>query len=427
MTTQAENDRLCRVGPNTPMGNVMRRYWTPACLSSQLPGPDSDPVSVRLFGQDFIAFRDSNGKVGVLNEYCMHRGVSLLTGRVADGGIRCLYHGWKYCVDGTIAETPNLPDPRFRERQKAPAYPVREAGGIVWTYLGPAEKEPPFRHFAFMDAKESHRTIFRIDQHANYLQLVEQGSDSSHVGVLHSNTARPTWMTGDFTKNPDLLNPAADLGHDLAPSLEIENTEFGMHYAAFRKHPENVAGKRQVRVYPYVMPTIRFIPSPKTMSTVFEIPMDDEHTSTYIVVEGVEPLNRPYLAKMLGLDDPKFWNEKTFKFTAPKSERFYQDRERMRNDWSGYPGIAIEDAIMAVTAGPIADRTMEHLVPADAAVVRIRRLLLESAQRVEKGGDPIGTDYKDVSALAAPTVEIKDGDRWQDLVPQHVRPAQAAE
>ncbi len=430
MTTFAENERLCRVGPGTPMGEVMRRYWTPACLSSQLPHPDSDPVSVRLFGQDLVAFRDSNGKIGLLHEYCMHRGVSLLTGRVADGGIRCLYHGWKYCVDGTIAETPNNPDPRFRERQKARAYPVREAGGLVFAYLGPREKEPPFRQFAFMDAQETHRTIFRINQRANYLQLVEQGSDSSHVGVLHSNTARPAWMTENFVKNTDELNPAADLGHDLAPVLEIENTQFGLHYAAFRKADPSGArvGERQVRVYPYVMPTIRFIPAPALMFTVFEVPMDDEHTSTYIVAEGKNALNRAYLAKMLGLDDPKFWSEETFEFTAPKSARFFQDRGRMRDDWSGFPGIAVEDAVMGVSAGPIADRTQEHLIPSDAALVRIRRLLLESAQRVENGGDPIGVHYEDCRPLAAPTQLIKDGARWQDLVPQHRAPgAEAAE
>ena len=116
MVTRAENDRLCRVGPGTPMGAVMRRYWMPVCLSSELPGPDSDPVSVRLYGEDYVAFRDTSGKVGLLHEYCMHRSVSLLTGRVADGGIRCLYHGWKYAVDGTILETPNNPDPNYCTR-----------------------------------------------------------------------------------------------------------------------------------------------------------------------------------------------------------------------------------------------------------------------------------------------------------------------
>ncbi len=421
MVSRAENDRLCQVGPGTPMGAVMRRYWMPVCLSSELPVPDSDPVSIRLYGEDYIAFRDSSGKVGLLHEYCMHRSVSLLTGRVADGGIRCLYHGWKYAVDGTILDTPNNPDPNYCKRHKARAHPVQEAGGMVWAYVGPAEKQPPFRKFAFMDAPAEHRHIFKVVQRANYLQLVEQGSDSSHVGILHSNTARPTWMADTFTRNTDTMNPAAELGFDLAPKLEMENTAFGFHYAAFRKAEPTVSETdvRHVRVYPFVMPTIRFIPAAAIMFTVFEVAMDDENTSTYIVVHGDKPVNQAHLKKILGLDDPNFWNEATGQFTAPRENRYNQDRKRMSDNWSGFPGIAVEDSIMAVSAGPIADRTNEHLIATDAALVRIRRLLLDCADRVERGEDPIGAQFEDCRPLAAPDLVIKNDKPWQDLVPQH--------
>ncbi|HEY5271744.1 MAG TPA: Rieske 2Fe-2S domain-containing protein, partial [Acidimicrobiales bacterium] len=143
MLSHEENDYLCRVGPGTPMGAALRRYWIPACLSADLPEADSDPVRIRRVGEDLVAFRDTNGVVGILDEQCCHRGASLAFGRVEECGIRCLYHGWKYAVDGTILETPNMADSRYRQAIKAPAYPVCEVGDIVWVYLGPPELIPP--------------------------------------------------------------------------------------------------------------------------------------------------------------------------------------------------------------------------------------------------------------------------------------------
>ena len=152
MLTREDNTLICRVGPGTPMGAVMRRYWHPVCTSAQLPAPDCAPLRVRLLGEDFVAFRDTGGRVGVLDELCMHRGASLALGRVEEGGLRCLYHGWKFSVDGALLETPNHNDPKYRERMKAPAYPVREAGGLVWAYLGPKDREPGFAPYAFVNA-----------------------------------------------------------------------------------------------------------------------------------------------------------------------------------------------------------------------------------------------------------------------------------
>lgn len=422
--TNEENMYLCQVGPGTPMGAVMRRYWMPFAVSSDLPGPDCDPIRVRLFGEDLVAFRDTNGTVGLLDEYCMHRGVSLAVGRVEEGGIRCLYHGWKFGADGTIQETPNHCDARLRARLKAPAYKVREEAGLLWAYMGPAEAEPPFRRFAFMDVPETHRTTFRIYQHANYLQLVEQGSDSSHVGVLHSNDARPGWLTKDFTPNPDTLNPAAFAVEDNAPMMELENTAFGFHYAAFRQQ-DRIDGKidetreKHVRVYPYLMPTIRFIPAAKVLFTVFEVPMDDTNTMTLIVIHGDAPANRPHLRGILGLNDERFWSEEDNSFRANWTNKMGQDRSKMSQSWTGFPGVAFEDAIMGVAAGPICNRTKEHLVTADAAVVRVRRLLIEAAEVVANGGTPRGADYADCTRLAAPDQMIEPGVKWKDLVPQH--------
>src|SRR5262245_50366214 len=184
MLSREDNDRLCRIGPGTSMGDVFRRYWLPVCVSTQIAKPDSDPLRVSLLGEHLVVFRDSAGKVGVLDELCPHRGASLALGRVEECGIRCLYHGWKFAVDGTIIDTPNNRDESFKKRVKAIAYPVREEGGLVWTYLGPAAKIPVFTRYAFMDAADENRTILRVNVKANYLQLLEGGFDSSHVGIL---------------------------------------------------------------------------------------------------------------------------------------------------------------------------------------------------------------------------------------------------
>lgn len=424
--TPSENQFLCQVSPGTPMGEVMRRYWMPFALSSDLPAPDCDPIRVRHYGQDLVAFRDTDGNVGLLEEYCMHRGVSLAVGRVEDRGIRCLYHGWKFGIDGTIQETPNHCDPRFRARLKAPAFQVHEEAGLLWAYMGPQDAVPPFRRFDFMEVPDSHRTIFRIYQPANYLQLVEQGSDSSHVGILHSNDARPGWLTKSFSRNPDTLNPAAFAVEDNAPEMELEDTEFGFHYAALRQQGRgdgkiDRTQEMHVRVYPFLMPTIRFIPAAQVLFTVFEVPMDDTNTATFIVIHGDEPANRPHLRKILGLDDPRFWSEEDNVFKANWSNKMGQDRTKMATSWTSFPGVAFEDAVMGVAAGPITDRSKEHLVTADAAVVRVRRLLIEAAETVARGEMPRGSKYADCTGLAAPDQMIEPGVNWRDLVPQHTR------
>src|SRR5579859_4879109 len=137
MLSKEENEILTRVGPGTLMGNLLRRYWTPACLSSELPGSDSDPIRVRLLGENLIAFRDTDGKVGLIQNHCPHRGASLFFGRNEESGLRCVYHGWKFSHDGTCVDMPNEPaESDFKSKVKAVAYPTNESGGIVWVYMG---------------------------------------------------------------------------------------------------------------------------------------------------------------------------------------------------------------------------------------------------------------------------------------------------
>ncbi len=416
MLSRQDNELICRVGPGTPMGDVMRRYWHPICTSAQLPQPDAPPLRVRLLGEDYVAFRDTEGKVGVLEELCMHRGASLALGRVEEGGIRCLYHGWKFSVAGVVLETPNHSDPKYAARMKAPAFPVHEEGGLVWVYVGPKELQPAFSRFAFMDAQPDHRVVLRINVACSYLQLVEGGEDSSHVGVLHTNMARPGWKDGEFEPNPDVVNPAALASNDLEPGLKIEDTAFGFQYVALRK--TSTEGVKNARVVPFILPYGRIIPAPAFSFTVLEVPDDDTHTSTYIIVYGKAPVTEDKIIELLGLDDKRYYDRKTCAFSASWADAFGQNRERMKENWTGLRGVEVEDAAIALSQGPLFDRSKEHLVPADQAVMRVRRTLLEAVKRVAAGDAPLGVG-RDLCVVSACDAQLREGDSWQDLIPAH--------
>lgn len=416
MLSHEDNDLLCRVGPGTPGGTLMRRFWHPVCTSAQLPQPDCTPLRVRLLGEDYVAFRDSQGQVGFLEELCMHRGASLALGRVEEGGIRCLYHGWKFSAFGDVMETPNHADPKYTARMKAPAFPVHEEGGIVWAYVGPKELQPAFSRYAFMDAKPDHRVVLRINVACNYLQLVEGGEDSSHVGVLHTNMARPGWKENEFTRNTDVVNPAALASNDLEPALKIEETPFGFHYAALRKTDDPKV--RNARVVPFIVPYGRIIPAPAFLFTVLEVPADDTHTSTFLIVHGDSPITEDKIIELLGLDNPDYYDRKNCTFTASWANNFGQSRALMQESWTGLLGVEVEDATIGLSQGPLYDRSREHLVPADQAVVRVRRVLLESVKRASQNQQPAALGL-DLTGVRACDMQVEDGVAWQDLVPSH--------
>lgn len=419
MLSQADNERLVRVGPGTEMGAVMRRYWHPVAASRELPGADCAPVRLQLLGERFVLFRDSEGKVGMLDELCMHRGASLAIGRVEEGGIRCLYHGWKFAVDGTILETPNHADCRFKDRLKAPAYPVVEKNGVIWAYIGPKELEPPFRTFASDDVPDENRMIFRVQTNVNYLQLWEGGLDSSHVSTLHTNQSRPTWGQERGVKL-DVKDWAPM--DDPAPAFAVEDTPFGYHYSATRRVPPSRGsgeGMRNVRITPAIMPHGRIIGGPNINFLVWETPHDDEWTSTFFIVYGPVPVDRDWVLNLLGLNDPRYWSEEDQVFKGTWDNGFYQDRAAMTRNFTGLRGIEVEDAVIGMSYGPIYDRSKEHLVTADLAVVRVRQRLFQSLELVKAGQPPIGVDVADLREVAAPDVDVPEGTDWRDLAPAH--------
>ncbi len=443
MLTAEENEALCRVGPGTPMGNVLRRYWTPAFQLGDLPEPDCAPIKVTVLGENFVAFRDTEGKLGFLDELCCHRGASLTLGRVEGCGIRCLYHGWKYAVDGTITETPNMATATFRERVKHGAYPVREAGGLGWVYLGPPGTEPPFPAFAWADAPADDLVVTEMIMDCNWMQVLEGSIDSSHVAILHLDTLA-TMGSGprsvgslDFAGEPwdlDMQVPGGASGggkapvavprpgvwpsEDNAPRIEVENTPFGFHYAAIR----DVTGqpdKQFVRVTAFVMPYTGFIGG--SNGAVIVVPRDDYTCSSIGVFRAPPGSSGTSTARRVNRGvDPAIWGP------APENRRLKlppQDREAMADgrSFAGFRGgNRVQDGAVQMSSGPMYDRAKEHLVPADLAIIRLRRLFADSIQLLDAGHDPlglgVGTDFAQVTAASS----IIDADRpWQDLVPGH--------
>ena len=414
------NERLTRVGRGTPMGEMMRRYWHPIATSDELPQPDGDPLVRKLLGQSFVVFRDTKGQVGVMDEHCLHRGASMVLGRVEEGGIRCIYHGWKFATDGTLLDTPNHADPRVRERLKANAYPVREQSGLIWTYIGPKDRQPPFRKFAYDDVPAERRRVMRVNVKANYLQVWEAGTDSSHVGILHSNVTRPGWLQAEGAEVDAfaIRDMVSDAWDDMAPKLELENTGFGYHYVGIRK--PGSGEQVNVRLTPVFLPTGRMIVHPQFQATVFDTPMDDETTATFIVdASDTKALSLQERIERSGLTDERFYRGHDFVATAETG--YHQDRAAMRarRSWSGFHGLTQEDSVVCLSMGPVFDRGGEHLVAADAGVVRLRQRLQQSLDRFLAGGEPFGVGYADMGKVRGFDRNLPAAVSWKDQARDH--------
>ena len=229
MLTAEENELLCRVEGDAPMGQLMRRHWIPACLSEEVAEPDGTPVRIRLLAEDLVVFRDSDGRLGVLDEYCPHRRASLFLGRNEECGLRCLYHGWKMDVEGNILEMASEPhESGLVEKVKHKAYPAREAGGFVWTYMGPSGEMPEFQPPAWAPSPGTKISIVKLHVAANWAQTFEGGIDSAHSSSLHSTDMPPARVDSAKATATTWPRPSTDK----APRIQVQTTNFGFHYAA---------------------------------------------------------------------------------------------------------------------------------------------------------------------------------------------------
>jgi phthalate 4,5-dioxygenase oxygenase subunit len=392
MLTAHQNELLCRVEGDAPMGQLMRRHWIPAALSEQLTERDGAPIRIRLFGEDLVAFRDSDGRLGVLGEFCPHRKVSLVFGRNEECGLRCLYHGWKFDVEGNVIDMPSEPpESRFAEKVKHKAYPTHEAGGFVWVFMGPAEAAPAFEAPPWAPTPEAKVSIVRIDLPCNWAQIMEGQIDSAHSSSLHSSDMLPAGVDTAEAVDTHWLRPSADK----APKIQVQLTSYGMRYAAIRRPITNADTHDYVRITTYVAPFTALIPPNSSYNVASVIvPKDDTHSYFHFIAWSDQPGGgidqeswREFCVAQVGIDLDKDFRP----ILRHAGNDYLQDRQSMRlGNFTGIRGIPNQDIAMWESMGAIADRTSERLGASDIAVVQFRRLMLAAVQRFTSSGSIIG-------------------------------------
>lgn len=405
MLTREENDLMCRVEGNAPMGDIFRHHWIPACLIEEVPEPDGTPVKVRLLGEDLVVFRDSDGRVGVLDELCPHRRASLVYGRNEECGLRCLYHGWKIDVDGNVLEmSSEPPESGFVEKVKHKAYPVEEHAGVVWVYMGPAESKPAFEPPVFMPTPDTKVAIAKIMIDCNWAQILEGAIDSAHSSSLHSSDMVPARVDGAKATQQNWLRPSTDK----APRLQVQNTGFGFRYAALRRPITNAATHDYVRTTLFIAPyTVLIPPNDQYRVAILHVPSDDTHTAFHFIAFG-DPATTPdtetwrkFLHAQVGIDV-----DKHFRKVRTRENDYLQDRQAMKlGNFTGIPGIPNQDIVMWETMGPIADRSSERLGASDLAIVEFRRVMLAAAKACQADGTVIGRGESHVPHAALRSFE----------------------
>ena len=411
--TQEQNDQLTRTGRGTLLGDLFRRYWVPALLAEEIAEPDCPPVRVQLLGEKLVAFRDTNGKIGLIGEFCAHRGVSLWFGRNEECGLRCPYHGWKYDVNGQCVDLPSEPEESgMRGRIKLTSYPCIEQGGVVWTYMGPPELKPEPPALEWTLVKPAQRFVSKRLQECNYLQAIEGGIDSSHVSFLHRGALNtdPLFKGGKERANQYNLS-------DRMPVFEVVDYEGGLLIGARRRAGDD---RYYWRITPFIMPWHTLIP-PRAGHPIGGhawVPIDDENCWSWSI--NYHP-NRALTADELNaMKEGKGIHCKyvpgTFMPLANRSNDYLMDRNSQKSGatFSGVEGFAMQDASIQESMGPIQDRTRENLCQTDNGIILMRRLLLKAGKdnrdgKALPGMKPASQRVRSCAIELPRDVKFKDG------------------
>ncbi len=370
MVSIEENELLTRVGPGTPGGELLRRYWQPAALAEELP-LGSAPLPVRLLGEELVLFRDDRGQPGLLGIHCAHRGADLSYGRLEDGGIRCIYHGWLYDRTGRCLEQPGEPaGSTFHEPIRQTAYPCLEQAGVIFAYLGPGTP-PLLPAYEFLTVPDENRWVGKIFSACNYLQGNEGNQDPVHLSFLHA-------------IDTDEARASNQLQGRQPPRIEAEATAWGARIYAIR--PEG-ASARFVRISNAVLPNLTcFAGGPRDgYSANWHVPIDDTHhwKYTFIFRRG-GPIDRAATAAGRSEVDAAYHPIRN------RANRYLQDRDEQRTRTYAGMGAAfqIHDFCVTEGMGPIEDRPAEHLGSTDVGILTTRRLMLRAIRDVQEGRDP---------------------------------------
>ena len=409
MLSNEKNEMLAQAGKGTPMGEVFRRFWLPALLVAEIAAPDSPPVRLRLLGEDLLAFRDSAGRIGIVDAYCPHKLAPLYNGRNEEGGLRCVYHGWKFDVTGRCMDIPNLPadfnTAGLKQRVALTAYPIREAGGLVWIYMGPADPPPEIPGFEWTRVPDDHLHVSRWLQSTNWAQGMEGEIDSSHISFLHR----------EFVPRPPVegrvnVSARTPLGSppDAAPVLTLKQTDYGFMYGARR---DNSSGQYYWRVTQWFVPMYSMIPNGEyPRSGRAWVPVDDHHV---MVFNYIYRADRAFTAQEVAYLDagpsfppplkyaphilPDGYVIDTFLPLANKANNYQLDRALQKKvNFSGIKITTDQDRALqenmksgfGLGPGRIVDRSREMLVPSDLPVITARRIMLKMASNLQKGIEP---------------------------------------
>jgi phenylpropionate dioxygenase-like ring-hydroxylating dioxygenase large terminal subunit len=413
MLSHEENQLLTQTGPGTGAGEYFRRYWLPALLASELPEPDCAPVRIRLLGEDLIAFRDTRGQIGVLDEFCPHRRASLYWGRNEECGLRCVYHGWKFNVEGSCVEMPNEPpEYGFANKVRIASYPAREYGGVIWAYLGPTERMPQLPKLEWARAPETHRYISKRLQDTNYLQAVEGGIDSSHSNFLHASVDafRLTDAYLEKVKQSDNLRAKYHI-LDKAPRFTIQKTDYGLIIAVRRNAEEDAYYWRLTQ---FLLPSHTIIPYQPGHSIHGHcwVPRDDETCWVWTMSWNPDvPLSKE---EWEAIRNETFVHAKvdpaTFRPLRNKDNNYLIDRQTQRNgNMTGIHGFAAQDQAIQESMGPIVDRTRERLGTSDTGIIAMRKLLLEEIHGLERGQEPVAARNGDAYWVRSAALLLKRG------------------
>ena len=421
MLTTEENELLCRVVGDAPMGQLMRRHWQPICLIEEVSEPDGTPVKARMFGEDLVVFRDTEGRVGVLDELCPHRRASLVFGRNEDSGLRCLYHGWKMDVLGNVMEMVSEPaQSSMCEKVKHKAYPTKEWGGFVWTYMGPQDAIPEFQPPAWAPTEDARVSIAKVLVPCNWAQVLEGAIDSAHSSSLHSSDMVPARVDSAKATESTWLRPSTDK----APRMQVQRGDYGFRYAAIRRPITNAATTDYVRSTVFVAPATALIP-PNNMYNVanINVPMDDENTAFYFIAWGHASKTpetaswRKFLRQTVGID-----LDQDYRPLRNMHNRFWQDRNAMKaGNFTGITGFPNQDLAMWVSMGVIADRTHDRLGASDLAIVEFRKQMLEAVNQFTTDGIVIGVGERAIpkSVCAFQSIVPKEKD-WREFAAQYI-------
>lgn len=421
MLSNEENDLLTRVGPGTPMGELLRRFWLPALLSEELPRPNCDPVRTRHLGEDLVAFRDTNSRVGIVDSLCPHRSAPLFFGRNEEHGLRCVYHGWKFDVDGKCLEIPSEPDDSaMRDHISLKSYPTYEVGGVIWLYMGPSELQPvrpPELPFTLIPEEQQTGLKFLVE--SNYLQNLEGELDTAHVSFLHA-------TLNDDSESLNSLVRVDGYNNDRHPRLSVIDTDYGFVYGGRRTRPD---GDFYWRVTQFLLPIYGLIPRSGgyTGGATIWVPIDDHHCWRFLVggsprpVGDKTPSGLPAMSIKPGtykFDDGIVIDTCLNEF---KKENLYGlDREKQRTvNYTGMGAIPTQDQAMNEGMGYIANRSREHLATSDVAIIRARDQLLTLVRDLQLGIEPTLPQHPEYYRVKPLDVDASHAE-LADLLEAHV-------